>query len=224
MDIAIVHYNTPELTRAAILSVRKHCPDADVTVFDNSDQRPFRPWSSNISYIDNTAGRVIDWDAFLAQFPDRVPTCNGHGSAKHARSVDELFDLLPDGFILMDSDCLLKADPSPLADPSVAWSGTCYANRWVARERIPRLLPMLCWLNVPLCRSHGVRYFDPERSWKLKPRQFWDTGASFLADCDAAQLTGRSRNIWRFVEHYGHGSWNGEDPAQWLEENKNLYI
>ena len=41
-EIAIVHYNTPELTEAAIMSVRKHCVvDYHFTIFDNSDTRPF---------------------------------------------------------------------------------------------------------------------------------------------------------------------------------------
>ena len=40
--VAIVHYNTPELTRATILSIRKHGGmNYRIVVFDNSDQRPF---------------------------------------------------------------------------------------------------------------------------------------------------------------------------------------
>ena len=36
-EVAIIHYNTPELTEAAILSLRKHGgEDYHVTVFDNS--------------------------------------------------------------------------------------------------------------------------------------------------------------------------------------------
>ena len=41
-NVAIVHYNTPELTEAAIRSLWKNTPDAAVTVFDNSDRRRFR--------------------------------------------------------------------------------------------------------------------------------------------------------------------------------------
>ena len=41
-QVAIVHYNTPELTEAGILSLRKHGgEDWPVTVFDNSDRKPF---------------------------------------------------------------------------------------------------------------------------------------------------------------------------------------
>ncbi len=39
---AIVHFNTPELTEACVLSVRKHGgKDYRIVVFDNSDKRPF---------------------------------------------------------------------------------------------------------------------------------------------------------------------------------------
>ena len=41
MDVLIIHYNTPELTAAAIRSLWKHTPGARVTVFDNSDKRAF---------------------------------------------------------------------------------------------------------------------------------------------------------------------------------------
>ena len=37
MDIAIVHYNTPELTGALVQSIRKWMPAAHITIFENSD-------------------------------------------------------------------------------------------------------------------------------------------------------------------------------------------
>ena len=72
-QVAIIHYNTPELTEAAILSLRKHGgEDYHVTVFDNSapsiDQktgerygaRPFTDEMPGVTVIDNTKGQVID--------------------------------------------------------------------------------------------------------------------------------------------------------------------
>jgi len=222
MDIAIVHYNTPELTQALVRSVRKFSPSCAVTVFDNSDARPFR--MEGVTVIDNTAGQIIDFAGFLSQYPDGIPTASKFGSVKHTMSVDRLFDILPGGFILLDSDILLTQDVTCFADAGAAWAGTVRANRWVKQEKIPRLLPMLCWLNVPLCRKHGIRYFDSERSWQLRPGMYWDTGASFLADCDRAQLRGKSVNIDRYMVHYGHGSWSKTDPVDWLRENKQFYL
>ena len=71
-QVAIVHYNTPELTEAAILSLRKHGgKDYQVLVFDNSDARPFTKKMDGVTVIDNTQGQVIDLDAEVRKFPDR---------------------------------------------------------------------------------------------------------------------------------------------------------
>ena len=65
-NVAIIHFNTPELTEAAILSIRKHGgEDYEVTVFDNSDARPFTKKMAGVTVIDNTLGQVIDLDAEL---------------------------------------------------------------------------------------------------------------------------------------------------------------
>ena len=45
----IVNFNTPELCEAAILSLWKHgCQDVHVTIFDNSDTRPFVKKMDNV--------------------------------------------------------------------------------------------------------------------------------------------------------------------------------
>ena len=113
-QIAIVHYNTPELTEAAILSLRKHTGTRyDVTVFYNSDKRPFKAKMQGVKVIDNTKGKYIDFEAELAKFPNKcwdLAKKSNYGSAKHIMSVQKLWELLPGGFILMESDILLKDD------------------------------------------------------------------------------------------------------------------
>ena len=66
MDVAIVHYNTPELTEAAIRSVWKHTPGCRITVFDNSDKREFR-YKDDVAVIDNTRGQIIDFEMMLSK-------------------------------------------------------------------------------------------------------------------------------------------------------------
>ena len=52
-EIAIVHFNTPELTEACIYSIRKHGgQDYHITVFDNSDKRPFTIKMDGVTVID----------------------------------------------------------------------------------------------------------------------------------------------------------------------------
>jgi hypothetical protein len=71
-EIAIVHYNTPELTEAAILSARKWCEgDWHVTVLDNSDARPFKKRMKGVKVLNNREGQLIDFDKELEKWPDR---------------------------------------------------------------------------------------------------------------------------------------------------------
>lgn len=219
-NVAIVHFNTPELTRAAVLSLWKHTPDAVVTIFDNSDRRPFEPMGG-VRVIDNTKGGIIDFAKELSKYPDKTETRNGWASAKHAMSVDALFDFFPKGFVLADSDVLFKRDISDLFDTESILSGSISTN-----GKIPRLRPFLCWINVPICMEHRIRYFDGKRSWHLcndERASKYDTGASFLEDC---RLSGEPFNIVvlrNYIEHLGAGSWQNQDWRNWLEEHKSLY-
>ena len=109
-QVAIVHYNTPELTEACIWSIRKHGgTNYHVTVFDNSDKRPFTKKMDGVTVIDNTKGQIIDFERELAKYRKaKYGKVNNYGSDKHIMSVQKLWDILPDGFLLLDSDVLLK--------------------------------------------------------------------------------------------------------------------
>ena len=91
--IAIIHFNTPELTEACILSIRKHGCEWPIVLFDNSADitapagtngndpkeettikaRPFKKKMKGVKVIDNTKGQVIDFEQFLSLYPDRNP-------------------------------------------------------------------------------------------------------------------------------------------------------
>lgn len=221
-DILIVHYNTPELTEAAVKSVYKHVRDFRLHIFDNSDRLPLSYRTSEMVYHDNTCGQLIDFKEFLRRYPHKVKDIlNEWGSAKHTYAIDRCFDLIPEGFVLLDSDILLKRDVSRLVQPSYPYVGqlTCYRNR-----RPTRVQPMVCYINVPLCRQHNVRYFSPERSWLLTPDTFYDTGASFYEDCTRAGLKGRFIKYRDYAEHLGGGSYREDrDAAAFLQRNKSLY-
>ena len=225
MDIAFVHYNTPELSGALVRSIRKWTPDARITVFDNSDRKPF-PETEGVTIYDNTRAQIIDFDAFLERFPRRkLDEKSNFGSVKHTMSVDWLFDVLTDGFVLLDSDVLLKRDVSEIADPSVSWCGQLGHGLVFAYGRFrPRALPFVCWLNVPMAREHGIRYFDETRTWKLEPTMFYDTGASFYLDCRRFDLPERQICWEDYAVHFKGGSWDDRDPTQFLWENRALYV
>ena len=228
--VLIVHYNTPELTAAAIRSLWKHTPEAKVTIFDNSDKQPFCcdeiAAYGEVEVIDNTKGQRVDWERWLLQFPGRKnTTANNWGSAKHCYSVDLCMDRFPDGFILMDSDVLVKRDVSDIVDHSKAFVGEeCAATR---KFPVPRLMPMLCWLNTPMLKEKGIRYFNAAKMWKLtgySPECFYDTGAWFLEAVRASGLPYRKIVLNDYILHFGSGSWKQrKNHLKWINENRRLW-
>ncbi len=223
INVATVHYNTPELTTAWAKSIKKWMPDAKITVFDNSNRRPF-PDMDGVTVIDNRRQQVVDFDSFLEQYPKRDQSLSQCGSVKHTMSVDMLWEYLPDGFILFDSDTLLERDISDWCDPEVAWVGEIQAAMILGGNPFrQRLLPFCCWINVPLCKAAGIRYFDPQRTWRLVPSMLYDTGASFFLDCRRAGLKGREVSLRGNIVHFKGGTWEAKEPSQWLRENIRCY-
>lgn len=239
--VAIVHYNTPELTEATIMSIRKHGgEDYKVVIFDNSDERPFKKRMKGVKRIDNTKGQYIDFDKELAKFPEKNAEIGVwgkcvYGSDKHMMSVQKLWELIPGGFLLMDSDILLKAD----VDFMFQFDQCCVGHIQEAYKAgnpygIDRLVPMLCWINVPMCINGGARYYDPQRTWGLLPggsanrNNWYDTGASFLEDIRTKKPAchGKRIDIRPLMEHLQSGSWrNGSEKIQqeWLEKHAELW-
>ena len=237
-QVAIIHFNTPELTKAAILSLRKQTGMRyDVTVFDNSDRRPFTAKMDGVTIIDNTKGKYIDFEKELAKYPDKcweLAKRSNWGSAKHIMSVQKLWELLPDGFILMESDILLTKNINFLWDENFAACGKAQWFRGRTQEK-DRLLPFLCYLNVPKLTANGAKYFDPARCWSLSPggmgnpANWYDTGASLLEDIikTKPELVARLyRDLDHYYVHYTGGSWRQNDVENqkaWLEVNKPLW-
>lgn len=237
MTAAVVHYNTPKLTHAALLSLWLHTPECRVVVFDNSDMRPFADHNGQflqdnahrVTVIDNTHGQLIDFEAWLAGFPDREPSPgNNYGSAKHCRSVQWLCDELGEGFLLMDSDILLRRDVRPFfSHPDCAWVGEVGEN---VRRRFgydfQKVQPFLCWLNVPLMRSHDISYFHPDWMWNLttrRPNHRYDTGAWFHRAVREAGLPTCQLPLREYIIHLGHGSWRDRDAMAWLQRHRLLW-
>lgn len=229
--VCIVHYNTQQLTAAAIRSLEKHTPGAYIFVFDNSDRTPFDPAGidADIEILDNTEGQLIDFDRRLACFPDKVPVANGYASAKHCMSVQWMFDHLDDEFLLMDSDVLVRRDISPLWDTRKAWVGHVH-NHHSRFGNVDRVHPCLCFFNLPVLHANRVTYFNPDKMYALsnrRPDNAYDTGCWFYEDCRAKGLQGADiPDLERYILHLGHGSWKRNKMAsasQWLDDNRELW-
>jgi hypothetical protein len=185
-----------------------------------------------VKRIDNTKGQVIDWDKFLAEYPDREPkyaAVSNWGSAKHMRTVQELWKILPQGFVLMESDVIIRKNISFMWDTKFAAVGKVSWGRGNL-HKIPRLFPFLCYLNVPLLKANGARYFDPERCWALQKGPMnkcnhYDTGASLLEDImkTKPQLVCRNvADLYDYIDHFTSASWRRDDGemAKWVEGHR----
>lgn len=248
--VAIIHFNTPELTEAGIKSLRKHGgEDYRVIVFDNSatltlpdgkvvQARPFTAKMKGVEVIDNTRGQVIDFDKFLAEYPDRNPSVGIYkssvwGSAKHIVTVQKLWELLPEGFVLMESDIMIKKPIDEFFREEYSFVGFVQKHQKGNPFDVPRIMPMLCWMNVPMLTREGARYFDPDRCWGLKAdrndRGNWmDTGACLLDEVltKRPKLKGLHVDIRLFVEHYGGGSWKQDNlnaQMAWINSHRHLW-
>ncbi|MBR7125992.1 MAG: DUF4422 domain-containing protein [Prevotella sp.] len=236
-QIAIIHFNTPELTEACILSIRKVGCDWPITVLDNSDKRPFNKRMKLVKVLNNRKQQLIDFDAELKKYPDKcwdMARLSNYGSVKHMMSVQYLWGVLKDGFILVESDVLLAKPFDFLWDENFAACGKAqwFRGRCIEKDR---LLPWLCYMNVLLLVKNGAKYYDPSRSWGLQPggmrnpNNWYDTGAPLLEDIikTKPQLTARLYpNLDKYYIHYCGGSWRGDDmkaQAEWLKNNEKYW-
>ena len=250
--VVVINFNTPDLTEAAILSLRKHGGENyKVIVFDNSatvdfpagqglpdrhyDAQPFTKKMDGVTVIDNTKGQIIDFQKELAKFKDKNryhSECNDWGSTKHIMTIQKLWDLIPNGFLLLESDVLLKANIDFMFDRQEGVVGHVQQHQPGNPFGIGRLMPLLCWMNVPMLVKCGARYFDPERSWMLWPgeydrRNWYDTGACLLEDVRSHMngLCGKHIDIRKIMVHKQSGSWQekGMSNEQWLKMNEGLW-
>lgn len=223
-NVAIVNYNTTELTEAAIKSLQKHTICCTTYVFDNSDEKPFKTKLPNVVVIDNTKGQLIDFDKELEAYPDkweRDVKKSNYGSAKHSMSVDKLLEMIPEGFVLMDSDVLVRNDIKEFFDKKYSCAGS-----ESVKHNVPLLLPFLCYLNAPMLNDNNIRFFNGEKMWALsdkEPDMYYDTGAWLLEEVRKKHLPVNYLSIWYYIIHLGHGSWIGNDSCKWLEENASLW-
>ena len=224
--VCIINYNTPELTTAAIMSLDKHTPGCTVVVFNNSDQRPFSLVATKLYYFNNTRGEIINFKGILQDFPDREPSPdNDYASFKHCYSVHYITQVLQEPFILMDSDVLITQDITPLWDETQVFVGQVKPHR-SRFGTVERVLPQLCFINVPMMKENGVTYYNPQKMFALShrsPDNAYDTGAWFLEDCRNHALPYREIDINQYCIHLGHASWKKKDAQAWLKQHEDLW-
>ena len=245
INILIVHYNTPYLTKCLIKSINKYVGyNCTIYVFDNSDKEPFTYRQDNIKIFDNTKGQIIDFDKWLEQFPGKNKSSawkNNYGSAKHSKSIQKCIELIDENFILLDSDILLKKDIHELYDTNFTIIGDTelwkpanpYENQQI-HSRI-RLKPYICFINVNNCKKKNIKYHNDNCIYGLtKNGDNYDTGAYIYEECINFKEPFKKINCNDYITHYKGGSWVDQarkidnyrqiSQDEWLENNKQYWI
>lgn len=214
LKVVIVNFNTQELTDCTIKCVNKHTPNCHIYIFDNSDKTPFVNTHKNVSVIDNTKKQILDIDKFLEQYPNRSKSPGYLGgkciSARHCITIDKCFDVIDDNFVLLDSDVIVKKDLNELVDEGCIFVGDLESHP--LNNSIKRLLPFVCWINVKMCKKHGIRYFDDNymhglyNNKKNPDSDRYDTGGGFYMNAKAYKH--KLINHKDYIIHYKGGSWD----------------
>lgn len=227
-NIVIIHYNTPKMTECLVKSINRHMKDAKITIFDNSDKSPFTYKCGNLTVLDNTKGEIINFTEFLQKYPNKNPICekaNNFASAKHCYTVEKLIDMFDNGFILLESDTIVKKDLSELYDESIIYAGTVEKQ---PLSDIKRVLPFICYINSKMCKNLGVHYFDENymhglRHTKInKKADSYDTGSGFYINSE--KIKHKEIKYSDYIEHFGHGSWNKKNEKKTITKEEWLYI
>lgn len=211
-NVCIIHYNTPVLTAHLVKSINKHTPGTNIFIFDNSDQHPFINSFNNVTVFDNTKGQIINFDQWLKKYPNREKSggkANNWGSAKHAYSVEKCMELIKEPFVLFDSDVLVKKDFSALFDETVCYKGEVI-NQPGTNNKIKRVLPFICFVNTPMCKTKGIHYFDENymHGLRFKGRSDdYDTGGALYILTEQKGGLHSEIKVADYIEHYGNGSW-----------------
>lgn len=232
INIFIAHYNTPELTEALVKSINKFVPKSKIYIFDSSDTRPFLYMQSNIVYIDNTEGQVINVDDVLSTLNlcklPKGPIVNNYASLRHTLVVQKWIDMVDENFIFLDSDILLKKDITELFDEDYLW----IADTAIDCNRITRVAPYIMFLNIKEMKEKNYTFYNPNYMHGISgPGNIYDTGA-YLYKITKNDKT-KEIDLKDYIVHYGAGSWKKYqeikknivkvDPKIWLDNNRKYW-
>lgn len=194
MNVLIVNHNTELLVNALILNLENY-GTFNIFIVDNSDGECMRVVETKhtIHFIDNTDDSYINYrEEFEKVNTNKSLDCGG--SFIHACTIQKFYDSTEEPFLLLDSDVILRKNPSEFIDTECLYSGEKSHNR---------IMPMVLYINTPKCKSKGIRFFDGRTICPIEPV---DTGYVFFKDCEGK---GPSKNfrILDVASHLGGSSY-----------------
>lgn len=223
VTVAICNFNTTEMTTDCILSIHKNSglKKTKFVVLDNSyPNKKFQMSNKlngiDIQLIDNSNGKIIDFNAALKKFSKIPIKANNNGSLKHCLSIQFLLNACRSrDMLLFDSDTLLLkqidfinsayvtiADLEKKGDPCSRTPSGKYLSE-------TRFVPFIQYFNCDLIKRKELKYFYPNRihGGLTFSGNYYDTGASFYEDVINANLPFKRIQYKEYIDHLDHGSW-----------------
>lgn len=223
VTVTICNFNTTEMTTDCILSIRKNSglKKTKFVVLDNSyPNKKFQMSNKlngiDIQLIDNSNGKIIDFNAALKKFSKIPIKANNNGSLKHCLSIQFLLNACRSrDMLLFDSDTILLkqidfinpayvtiADLEKKGDPC----SRAPCGKYLSETRF---LPFIQYFNCDLIKRKALKYFYPNRihGGLTFSGNYYDTGASFYEDVINANLPFKRIQYKEYINHLDHGSW-----------------
>lgn len=225
MNYFIVHYNTPELTNALVLSIYKQCTKIDnIFIFENSDTRKYNVIDKKYEIIiDNSKNKIINFKKIIEKKVKKHifnETClnTSCGTFNHSMSVEWFYKRQAEPFILLDSDVIIKKDLSELSNNSFCFVSDIY---YINGSPI-RIYPFVSYLNVNILHNNKICFCDGKHIYPNFSLLQYDTGGWFLNQCINKNLQFKKINYTDYVSHFGLGSWKKSNTAT-LRYKKEYY-
>ena len=223
VTIAICNFNTTEMTTDCILSIQKNSglKRTKFVVLDNSyPNKKFQISNKlngiDIQLIDNSNGKIIDFNVALKKFSKIPIKANNNGSLKHCLSIQFLLNTCRSrDMLLFDSDTILLKqidfiNPAYVTIADLEKKGdTCSRAPRGKYLSETRFLPFIQYFNCDLIKRKELKYFYPNRihGGLTFSGNYYDTGASFYEDVINANLPFKKIYYKEYINHLDHGSW-----------------
>lgn len=224
LTFLVVAYENQKLTEHCIMSINKSNPNSEIYVVDNSVNHPFKNRFSNVTLIDNTNGKFLNFNR-----PWKYPKIKC-GSDKHCSTIAAFMDKYDKNFIHVDSDAIVKRDLHAIWKEDMLFVGEIKTPKsYPSLISLERALPFVCFINTKLAKENGIKYYDFNDKYifypKPKVKKVYDTGAYFLEQVKAKKLPYEEIKFNDFISHLGAGSYKQNIPArdEWLRKNKKYW-
>ena len=223
ITIAICNFNTTQMTCNCIQSIYKNSrlKNIKIIVLDNSYaqhkfQIPNKMNQLGIQVLDNTNGKIINFNNALKTMSNITIKTNNNGSFKHCLSIQFLIDFCKtQDLLIFDSDTLLLKPIDFIDHKYITVADLEIKNKKNPRNggkiyrSETRFLPFIQYINCQMIKDNKIKYFYPDRihGGLTVAGNYYDTGASLYEDVLNLNLPFKQISYKNYIQHFEHGSW-----------------